>query len=446
MPAAMQAPIDSRSAQARIFWNTFAIFAVALAALVVIYVLRVSIPRPSLRSLGGGDPYEYDRLAKSLLRGEGFSNVIWGLRTPIFPLFVTLIYAIVGAKPYIVVLYNLVFGALVVVMVYKLAVRLLADRAVAALVALLLAFEVAHLDAAVTMMSEPLHNLFLFIALFWLVVAAQTTRWGPLLAAGLAMGLAQLTRPVSFYMAFLLALALIVYRRALWKHAAAFVAICVVFASAWSYRNLYYVNNFSLTTTGSYTTLFYKMVSVESHATGRPPEEVGIDMAWEVEQRLGNDEVTREEIAEYSVGRSENLHSNDPARQELFRTMIAERVRAYPAWTAIMTGVSLVKMFDANRTIRFPASIQLALMAVTLLLALVGYWRAWKDRRWLFLLLSHCVILYYAGTTAIVISGLYHIRYRTPFMPFILMYSALGIAYLYGLLMQKRPTGSPRHA
>jgi hypothetical protein len=188
------------------------------------------------------------------------------------------------------------------------------------------------------------------------------------------------------------------------------------------------------------------MVSVESHATGRPPEEVGIDVAWEVEQRLGNDEVTREEIAEYSVGRTENLHSNDPARQELFRTMIAERVRAYPAWTAIMTGVSLVKMFDADRTLDFPAWIQLALTAATLLLAGVGYWQAWKARRWLFLLLSHVVILYYAGTTALVISGLYHIRYRTPYMPFILMYGALGILYLYNLIVQRRAARTASYA
>jgi 4-amino-4-deoxy-L-arabinose transferase-like glycosyltransferase len=446
MPAAIQTPNDPRSARARIFWKTFAIFAVALAALVVVYVVRVLIPQPSMRALGGGDPYEYDRLAKSLLRGEGFSNIIWGLRTPGFPLFVTLIYALVGPQPYVVVILNLMLGALNVVLIYKLAALLLEDRTAATISALLLAVEVAHLDAAVTVMSEPLHNLFLFIALFWLVVTIKTGRWGALLAAGVAMGVALLTRPVSFYLAILLALALIVYRRGLWKHAVVFAAICVVFASAWSYRNLYYVNNFSLTTTGSYTTLFYKMVSVESHATGRPPEEVGIDMAWEVEQRLGNTDVTREEIEEYSVGRSENLHGNDPARQELFRTMIMERVRAYPAWTVIMTGVSLVKMFDANRTIHFPAWAQLALMAATLLLAGIGYWRAWKERRWLFLLLSHIVILYYAGTTAVVISGLYHIRYRTPFMPFVLMYSALGILYLYGLITQGRADRAASHA
>ena len=111
-------------------------------------------------------------------------------------------------------------------------------------------------------------------------LTARTGRWGTLLAAGVAMGLALLTRPVSFYLAFILALALTVTRRRLWKQALVFVGICMVFASAWSYRNLAYVDNFSLTTTGSYTTLFYKMVSVESHATGRPAEEVGIDVAW----------------------------------------------------------------------------------------------------------------------------------------------------------------------
>jgi hypothetical protein len=104
-----------------------------------------------------------------------------------------------------------------------------------------------------------------------------------------------------------------------------------------------------------------------------------------------------------------------------------------------------VKMFDADRTIRFPAWIQLALVAATLLLAAVGYWRAWAARRWLFLLLSHIVILYYAGTTAVVISGLYHIRYRTPFMPFILMYSALGILYLYGLIVQGQADRAASH-
>ena len=422
----------SRSKASRHFRDALLIFLLALAVLHIAYYFRVVLPRPSLRFLGGGDPYEYDGLARSLLAGKGFSDIMFGLRPPGFPLFIALVYVLAGVRPHIVVFYHLIFGALTVVVVYKLSLRLFRQRSVAILTALLMTFEVAHVDSIISVMSEPLHNLLLFIALYWLVVCLQSGRWRAALAAGVAMGMALLTRPISAYFALLLGLLALIYRPRLWKQVLAFIAICLVCWAAWSYRNLYYAGNFSLSTTGSYTMLFYKMVSAESHATGRPPEEVATDIALEVERRVGNYEITREEIAEYPVGRPENLHANDPERQAIFRQMVFEKVRAYPLWTAIMTAVSLVRQFEADEEFLLPVWLQLALTAIYLMLALIGYWRAWVRRETLFLLLSHASIVYYAGTTALVLAGLSHIRLRTPYMPFILMYGALGIVYLAG--------------
>jgi 4-amino-4-deoxy-L-arabinose transferase-like glycosyltransferase len=421
----------------RIFWLTFLVFVLAYTFLLVIFLGRTSVTDLSMRHLGGGDPYEYDALAKSLLAGEGFSNPMFGLRPPIIPLFVALIYLMVGHYPYMVVFFNVAFAALGVSVIYKLAYRLLGDRKAALIAAILLSFEAAHLDGSVTMMSESLHNLFLFIGLYWLTIFLQTEKWGAIFATALSMGLAMLTRPIAAYFAILMVGAILVYRRRLWRQAAVLLVLCLIPNAGWSFRNLYYVNNFALTTTGSYTTLFYKMVAVESHATGRSPEDVSVDIALEVERRLGNNDITREEIAEYAVGRTENLHGNSPERQQIFRDMVNEKVRAYPVWMVIMTGVSFVKQFDFDGAIPVPGWAQAALMVGYLGLGLVGYVVAWKERRYLFLLLSHLTIAYYAGTTAIVISGLYHIRYRTPYMPFILMYTALGAVFLFGKIRHR---------
>jgi 4-amino-4-deoxy-L-arabinose transferase-like glycosyltransferase len=386
-----------------------------------------------------GDPLEYELIALSILRGEGFSHYMFGLRPPLFPLFVAGTYAMGGAYPSLAIFFQMVWGALAAVLVYKLGYRLVRRHGLAATASVLLFSDLSFPYNAVTLFSEPLHNFLLLCAMFWIAVFVQHERWSALLAAGVSLCLMLLTRTSGVYFVALLILTLLVYRPRLWQHIAALGILIALPVMGWSYRNYVYTDNFSMGTNSTFTILFYKVVSVESHASGRSPDEVAIDIGMELEHRLGNTHVTREEIAEYPVGRSEDRYSNDPARQAISKQIIRERLVAYPGWTVIMTVVSLVRQFDPIEGFLLPAVLQRIITVTYLGFAAVGVWRAIRERRWLLLVITLPVIVYFAGTTAFALSGLYDTRFRTTYMPVVMILTVYGIDFVlrrYRLLPQ----------
>ncbi len=430
----------ARGYRSRAFQDGLLLLAASLLVLGVVYYLRVVAAQPVVYDLGGGDAAEYDILANYLVEDRRFDHIIFGLRPPLLPIFFAGIYALAGREPYVVVFFNLILGALTVALTYRLALRLLHRRAVALLAGLFVAADLAFIEASVTMMSEPLHNLLLIAALFWLTVHLQTGRRGALLATALLVSLALLTRPITVYFALVLGVAILLYRprewRRSWRQAAALVALCAVPVLIWSFRNLHYRDSFSFSTSGPFTMLYYKAVSVESHATGRDPNEVAIEVALEVERRMGNTAITRADVEDFPVGRDADRFTTSAEREQLLSRMALERFRAYPVWAVIMTGVSLARQFIPS-VLSVPLWLQWAQIVLYLLLGLAGYMYAWRQRERLFLLLSQATIVYYLALPALSHAGLYTSRYRTPYIPFIAMFAALGVWWLYAALRRR---------
>ncbi len=438
MPAAGDFPNDERS---RTLHEGLLVFCAALLVLSVVTYLQVTLGQPDVYHLGGGDAAEYDLMAKSLLRDHNFSNIMFGLRPPLTSLFYAAIYLLAGKEPYIGVFFNTVLGALSAVMTYKLAVRLLHRHGVAVLAGLLLAVDLAFLDANVSLMSEPLHNFLLLVGLYWFSAFLQNGRWQGLLITALALCLGMLVRPIMEYLAPVLAVAAVIYRRKLWPKAAVLVALCVIPVVGWSLRNLHYNDNFNFSMDGPFTLLFYKGVSVESHATGRDPNEVAIDIAMEVERRMGNTGITRADVADFPVGQDADRFTTSAARQRVITQMALEIYRKYPAWTLIISGGSLVRQFIPS-TLPLPDWLQLAQIVPMLLLGAIGYLTAWREREWLFLLVGHATVLFYLGLPTLAHAGLYASRLRTPWLPIWMMCSALGVFALIRLARQKQ-SGQP---
>lgn len=422
------------------FRDELLLLAVSLLILGMVYYLRVAVAQPVVYDLGGGDAAEYDILATHLVEDRGFDHIIFGLRPPLLPVFFAGIYALTGREPYVAVFFNLILGALTAPLTYKLALRLLRHRAVALLAGLFVTADLAFIEASVTMMSEPLHNFLLIAALFWLTVHLQTGRRGALLATALLVSLALLTRPITVYFAPVLAATILLYRprewRRSWQQAAALVALCAVPVLMWSFRNLHYRGSFSFSTSGPFTMLYYKAVSVESHATGRDPNEVAIEVALEVERRMGNTAITRADVEDFPVGRDADRFTTSAERERLLSRMALERLRAYPVWAVVMTGVSLVRQFIPS-VLPVPLWLQWAQIILYLLLGLAGYVYAWRRRERFFLLLSQGTIVYYLALPALSHAGLYTSRYRTPYIPFIAMFAALGVEWLYAAICRE---------
>lgn len=419
------------------FFVQFLLFILAFVILYAVVYTRVVVGQYGLGGLGGVDAIEYDVMTRAILSGEGFSQVMFGLRPPLFPLFSAAVYRIGGHHLHLLLFFQAVIGATTVVLSYKIANRLLGNRLVAILTALLVSIDVAMIDATVSAMTEPLHNLLLLMGLYWSIDFLKGERRSSILLTALFMSLALLTRSVAVYFVGVLALIIVLVRPRQWKWAGLLVALCAIPVIAWSGRNLHYRDNFSMSTSGTFILTFYKAVSVESHATGQDPNDVATDIALEIERKMGNSTITREEIAEYPVGRVEDRVTLSKQREAISKRVALERFKQYPLWTVIMTGVALVRQFDAVPDAAVPAGIQYGLLGGEFLFGAAGYWLAWKQRKKLFLLFSHAVIGYYAGITALIFAGLYDSRYRTPYWPFVLMYTALGLAAVFHLV-QKR--------
>ena len=148
------------------------------------------------------DTADYDEIAHNLLAGEGFvASSNWfgyelrAWRAPLYPLFLSVIYATFGDGHDAVRFVQAVLGALTVVLVYLLTARLHAAAAPAA--GWLAVFYMPLVASANEVMTESLFTV-LFVAGIAVAIEARHPRdWRWSLGAGLLLGLATLTRPVA---------------------------------------------------------------------------------------------------------------------------------------------------------------------------------------------------------------------------------------------------------
>ncbi len=271
------------------FRDSLWVFIAGLGLLYLVFTIRVARDPAIVISGNSGDPY--NTLARSLVAGEGFSHLIFGLRPPLPPLLVAGVYALAGYQPTIAVFFHVVLGALTAALTYKTGWVLLRHRGAALLGALLLATETAHLDTNAMMYSESMHSATLMICLYWLARLLRREQWRAAIGVGIGAGGALLSRPISSNFPIALALLLVLYPPVLrrWRYALAALAIAGSAYGAWATRNFVYVDNFSISSTGAFTLLFYKTVAVEHNATGRDPHEIAVEVKLELYRRIDTD-------------------------------------------------------------------------------------------------------------------------------------------------------------
>ncbi len=179
-------------------------------------------------------------LHASYLSGSGRWFEVGLLRPPVYPLFIRLVFDIFGRHYAPIIAIQLGISVATVGLVYWLA-QLLLPRRYALGAAFLLAIDPASIVFANQMLTETLFAFLLTIAIVLVVVGQR--RGGPvfMLAAGLMLGFATLTRPVAEYLPLLLVPALVLpaatRRRASLALAAALAAGFVLPVGGWVIRN-----------------------------------------------------------------------------------------------------------------------------------------------------------------------------------------------------------------
>jgi 4-amino-4-deoxy-L-arabinose transferase-like glycosyltransferase len=378
----------------------------------LIFILALALRLAALAFLPAdisvGDQPEYLDLARNL-RFHGTFSFGTSLepstyRAPLYPLLIAALWW--GQKPPVeaVHLCHALLGALVAPLVYAMALRHFGRRA-AAIGGLFIAFAPLSIHCVLWVVSETLF-VFLLTAGLW--------RWGERsgFQAGLLLGAATLTRPITLILICLTGLAGLILRFNRGVHLRLFLGAIVVIGP-WTVRNAITQHAFiPVQTAGWGSVLYYGTVDIP-YGSGNP---------WDV---LLSDRAGEETRA---------IADTPAAIEHRYGQLALERIVADPlgwVWLRIRQAPRLFLDTGAYAMGIMPAIVtKLAFVGgnvVFLVLSLAGIYIARKEWR----------TTYHLLLTAITISGIHFLgqtaepRYSLPLVPIMAVFSGIAVAHLW---------------
>jgi 4-amino-4-deoxy-L-arabinose transferase-like glycosyltransferase len=191
------------------------------------------------------DAIGYDTLARNVLAGNGFSlkaqppYELTLFRTPVYPYFLSALYALFGFHDIVVYAAQAVIGAATCCLMYFVARRYLSQQAALLTAAINAVYPLtSHFVAA--KLTEILYTFLICCAIYLIIRGYQKVSWRWMCAAGGTLGVASLCRPEAMlFPIFLAGLFLLLHRfkRPWWKMSMALVVFAVLVTVPWLVRN-----------------------------------------------------------------------------------------------------------------------------------------------------------------------------------------------------------------
>ena len=414
------------------------------------------------------DALGYHQLATTLIESRRFALSSTGgpdaLRTPLYPLFVAIIYSLFGYRPWIVILVQLIVDTVSCFLLLSTLSHLF-DRRVALISSLFYALDPHLVFYSLRVLSDTFFVSLLVVAfyLFSVAITAESQR-KTLLNYGLSslfMGLATLVRPIPQYIP---AILLVFFLMSYWRQPKAAIRysilslfVFVLTLSPWLFRNYNAFGFVSLSTSGPYNLLILDVVPMEmarrhedSHtvrtallyeadrmmaADGLQPQELNPFQRAQYYQRLAIKYITGDSLAfgqSYLLGVFHTFFNiGTKGYADMLRLPMAEfDIKAY---TNIF---DLAKAFlrEKGAVGLFVAGLVVPYLLVSYSGAALGFLISWKryDRRF------HFFILLF-GSYFIVTTGAAGLaRFKLPSIPFYLTFTGIGFNYLYERVQLRR--------
>ncbi|NQT54908.1 MAG: glycosyltransferase family 39 protein [Desulfobacteraceae bacterium] len=206
------------------------------------------------------DNWEYHFLGKNLVEYHTFSSDSIpplkpdAIRTPVYPLFIGILYTFFGDSPKTVIFVQALLGSATVLIFFRLCQLFLSVR-MAFLAALLFAFEPFAILFTGFYMTETLFTFFLCLSFYYLSKYFDSGSLANCLYSSLFLGLTALCRPIIQFYIPLIVVAIFyspllrqVRRKKRLVHAALYFGVCLLMIFAWSLRNQIEFGQFKLST------------------------------------------------------------------------------------------------------------------------------------------------------------------------------------------------------
>lgn len=374
----------------------------------------------------GGDYALYEDIARQF---EQHGNV--SIRGSLFrpPLFPIMIYVLDFNRDAVLAV-NTLFGALIVPITYVLALQLKLAQRLAILAAVIVAIDPASIIHSAFLIAEPLSDFLLVLVVVLLFKIIQQDRYavGYATLAGIMLALSALARPTIYLLWIPLGGWLLLAYPRQWLAIATFAAVSLAGLAPWYIHNGVVFDHYTYSTVGNYNLLYIRAASVENLATDKSIQEVYIDLAQRVDERIGRD-----------TNREYPPHPYDyisPTKEEsaAYRDIAFEIFAEHPQWYVATIPLGVARMFGWSNDITGIWRIAETTWNFALLgLAVIGLGLAFRHKNWLVFWSMGLICAYYTAGTLYVKTSSMDTRMRSMLIPFM----AILVAYAWDKAMTK---------
>jgi len=414
------------------------------------------------------DAKGYHVLARALMKHHRFAysptedpNT---LRTPLYPMFIAGIYTFFGYKPWVVLLFQIVIGALSCLLLIF-ALRRLFNQQVALIAAFFYAIDPPLIVYTVALISDVLFVVLLVTAFYWFsrgfTSEAQRKNIVYYGISGFFFGLSALIRPISQYIPVVFIFFFIVwYRRRLkeaLKYSAAVLIMFLLAIAPWLIRNYHHFDRIAISSSGSHNMLIEYAVPMVQQKRNQSMETVQEALLAESEQMIRTDGLDPQSLnsfrkSDYYQKLAIKYIKEDPVHfvqtyfmgvfhcfaeidSSAFTTQLGIKMPKVDI-KATNNIIELVKKFiSAKGTPGIViASIVLPYLFVSYLGAVIGFFVSWKRYNWGALLWCLLMASYFVFVTGVAGCA----RFKIPAIPFYLAFTGIGFYYIWEKMRQRR--------
>jgi len=246
------------------------------------------------------DSYGYESLAFSLLNTQEFPSLG---RTPVYPFFICMTYAVFGHKPRAIVCVQVILSALAVIFVCLIG-KIIWNLRIGMIGGLVYAINPLRLYYSTQILTESFFTLLILIGVYYFLLTIKQKRPISIILSGLFFALAVLCRPIGILLPIILAVLIIFFLKVSLRirlfYSITFLLVYICLLVPWAVRNYLAYNVFTVSSVS-----YFMFLTSDGTAVIAERDQLSID---ESIQKLEK-EIKRERLKNNSSLRQEDVES-----------------------------------------------------------------------------------------------------------------------------------------
>jgi 4-amino-4-deoxy-L-arabinose transferase-like glycosyltransferase len=374
-----------------------------------------------------------------------------GWMMPVYPTLLAGVYSIVGIKPFVAILVQILLSLFSVVSVYRICTLFFENTNVAAIASFLFAIDIHSIYSANELLTDTLFVLLFLSAIYYFLKGMKSEKLTTIAIGAIFMGLACLTRLLVLIYPSILIVILFLFLKKEWKWKLKAVVIYIlIFASMngiWSLRNHNFYNHWQLTSHGGWTLLIFNTSMAKEKITHDNLDSIRVDFQRQADSMgfrktkdiFNQSEIYRQVAMKYIMQhKGMYLLTSIEGCMNMFLSLGNMGMAKTLGWTDAAPKGNLAEISSQRIAQNFSSNIRETLLGILIMLviavqyigAIYGIVKLKASGNYMLLWFGFLTVAYFAAVTGIL--GSY--RFKLPLVPLICIIAGYG----YFCLMQKK--------